>query len=68
MPPGEIGVSSATTKAVDCPDLTFSDTHRNIAGGKIALNVKRLVVSLACIAGVLISSSNPAPCEDITKL
>jgi len=30
-----IGVSSLTTKTVDFPDLTFSDTHRKVAGGKI---------------------------------
>jgi hypothetical protein len=53
-----IGVSSTTTKTVDCPDLTFSDTHRNIAGGKISLNVNGRVVSPACIAGVLISPPN----------
>jgi hypothetical protein len=44
-----IGVSSTTTKTVDCPDLTFSDTHRNVAGGKISLNVIGCVVSPACI-------------------
>jgi hypothetical protein len=50
-----IRVSSTTTKTVDCPDLTFFDTDRNIAGGKISLNVNGRVVSPACIAGVLIS-------------
>src|SRR5262249_36727471 len=30
-------VSSTTTETVDCPDLTFSDTRRNVAGGKIPL-------------------------------
>src|SRR5262245_25247747 len=53
-----IGVSLTTTKTVDCPDLTFSDTRRNIAGGKISLNVNGRVVSPACIAGVLISPPN----------
>ena len=57
----DIGVSSTTTKAVDCPDLTFSDTHRKIAGVKISLNVNRRVVSPACIPGVLISSPNFNP-------
>src|SRR5262245_49732972 len=54
----DIGVSSTTTKTVDCPDLTFCDTRRNIAGGKISLNVNGRVVSPACIAGVLILAPN----------
>jgi hypothetical protein len=47
-----IGVSSTTTKTVDCPDLTFSDIHTNVADWKISLNVNRRVARPACIAGV----------------
>jgi hypothetical protein len=47
-----IGVSSTTTKTVDCPDLTFSDAHRNVAGGKISLNVNRRVVAKENARGV----------------
>jgi hypothetical protein len=50
-----IRVSSTTTKTVDCTNLTFSESQRSIADGKISLNVSRRVVSPAWIAGVLIS-------------
>jgi hypothetical protein len=46
-----IRVSLTMTKIVDCPDLTFSNTHRNVADGKISLKVSRRLVSPACIAG-----------------
>ena len=39
-------------------NMTFSDTQRTIAGGKISLNVSRRLVSPACIAGVLTSPPN----------
>jgi hypothetical protein len=44
------------TKTVDCPNLTFSNNRRSIAGGKISLNVSGRVVNPACIAGVLTSA------------
>jgi hypothetical protein len=40
-----IGVSSTTTKTVDCPNLTLSENQRSIANGKISLNVSPRVVS-----------------------
>src|SRR5262245_40278827 len=63
-----IGVSSTTTKTVDCPDPTFSDTHRNVASGKISLNVNRRVARPACIAGVLILAPNFNALWGLTKL
>jgi hypothetical protein len=46
------------TETVDCPNMTFSDTQKTDAHGKISLNVNRRVVNLACIAGVLTSPPN----------
>jgi hypothetical protein len=50
--------SSTMTQTVDCPNLTFSDNQRSIAGGRSPFNVNRRVVNPAWIAGVLTSGPN----------